>query len=85
MSSRTRLTGVKAANVEARPWIQKFPVCPSLNQHQILHVGVMEAQAPTCVVRMRQTTAYFLATIAGSGNSPLWRTSDSMWPARWWN
>jgi len=79
-SSRTRLTGVKAANVEARPWIQKFPVCPSLNQHQILHVGVMEAQAPTCVVRMRQTTAYFLATIAGSGKVLVdgqWKVCDA--------
>ena len=66
-SSRSRFHGVKALNVEPRPWIADFPVCPALNQYHIVHVGILEAAAPTRIVRTRQTTTYFLATVAGRG------------------
>jgi AraC-like DNA-binding protein len=66
-SPRTRTRGVKALNVEPRPWIAHFPTCPALNQYQIVHVGIMEAVAPTRVVRTKQTTTYFLACFGGSG------------------
>jgi AraC-like DNA-binding protein len=66
-SHRTRLHGVKAADVELRPWIKDFPVCPALNQYQIVHVGIMQAVAPTRIVRTNQTTTYFLACFGGKG------------------
>ncbi|HEX7861415.1 MAG TPA: helix-turn-helix transcriptional regulator [Verrucomicrobiae bacterium] len=66
-SARTRVRGVKALNVESRPWIDEFPVCPALNQYQIIHAGIMETVAPTRIVRTKQSTTYFLATFAGRG------------------
>jgi AraC-like DNA-binding protein len=66
-SPRTRMRGVKAMNVESRPWIADFPVCQVLNQYQIVHVGIQEAVAPTRIVRTRQTTTYFLACYGGKG------------------
>ncbi len=63
----TRMRGVKAMNVESRPWIADFPVCPALNQYQIVHVGILQAAAPTRIVRTKQTTTYFLACVGGKG------------------
>ena len=63
----TRFNGVKALNAESRPWIEDFPVCPALNQYQMIHVGIMEAVAPARVVRTNQTTTYFLAGFSGRG------------------
>jgi AraC-like DNA-binding protein len=64
---RTHINGVKAMNVESRPWIDDFPVCQVLNQYQIVHVGFQETFAPFKIVRTKQTTTYFLACIAGKG------------------
>jgi AraC-like DNA-binding protein len=66
-SPRTQTRGVQAMNVDWRPWIGHFPVCAALNQYQIVHVGIMEAVAPTRIVRTKQTTTYFLACFGGSG------------------
>ncbi len=66
-SPRTRMRGVKALNVEFRPWLADFPECPALNHYQIIHVGIMEAVAPTRIVRSRQTTTYFLNCFGGQG------------------
>jgi AraC-like DNA-binding protein len=63
----SRVRGVKAAHVESRPWIENFPVCPALNQYQLVHVGIMETTAPTRIVRTKQTTTYFLACFGGKG------------------
>ena len=54
-------------NVDSRPWIKGFPVCQTLNQYQILHIGIQETVAPTKIVRTKQTTTYFLACINGQG------------------
>jgi len=64
---RTRMRGVRAPNVESRPWIEDFPICQALTQYQILHIGIQEAFAPTRIVRTKQTTTYFLACIGGRG------------------
>jgi AraC-like DNA-binding protein len=66
-SPHTQSHGVKALNVESRPWIESFPTCPILNQYQILHLGVQKTAAPTRIVRTNQTTSYFLACIKGKG------------------
>jgi AraC-like DNA-binding protein len=44
----------------------------------MVHIGIMEAMAPTRVVRTKQTTTYFLATLAGNGRVLVdgeWRVS----------
>jgi AraC-like DNA-binding protein len=66
-SANTRMKGVKAMNVEPRPWIEGFPSCPVLNQYQIVHVGIQETTGPTRIVRTKQTTTYFLACLGGKG------------------
>jgi AraC-like DNA-binding protein len=66
-SPRTRMHGVRAMNVELRPWIANFPACQTLNQYQMVHVGIQEAVAPTKIVRTKQTTTYFLACFGGRG------------------
>lgn len=66
-SPHTRIKGVKAMNVEPRFWLEDFPSCPILNQYQMLHIGIQDTNAPTRVVRTRQTTTYFLACLSGKG------------------
>ena len=66
-SPRTRMRGVRAQNIELRPWIAEFPICQALNLYQIVHVGIQEAIAPTRIVRTKQTTTYFLACFGGRG------------------
>jgi AraC-like DNA-binding protein len=63
----SRIRGVKAADVESRPWIERFPVSPALNQYRLVHVGIMETTAPTRIVRTKQSTTYFLACFGGRG------------------
>jgi AraC-like DNA-binding protein len=64
---QTQASGVKALNVESRPWIASFPICPVLNQYQILHLGIQKTTAPTRIVRTKQTTSYFLSCTNGKG------------------
>jgi len=64
---RARMRGVRAPNVELRPWIENFPVCQILPQYQIVHVGIHETTAPMKIVRTKQTTTYFLACYSGKG------------------
>ena len=81
-SPRTRTRGVKALNVESRPWIEHFAVCPALNQYQIIHVGIMEAVAPTEIIRTKQTTTYFQACLRGKGKVLIdgrWRVCAAGW------
>src|SRR5881394_2953405 len=66
-SPRTRIRGVRAADVESRPWIENFSVCQILNNYQIIHVGIQETVPPMRIVRTRQTTTYFLACFGGKG------------------
>jgi AraC-like DNA-binding protein len=66
-SPRTQMHGVMTSNVEMRPWLGGFPICPTLAQYQIIHVGIQKTYSPTRIVRTRQTTTYFLACIGGRG------------------
>jgi AraC-like DNA-binding protein len=62
-----KIRGVKAPHIESRPWLEGLPVCQALAQYQMAHVGTIETQPPTRIVRTRQTTAYFLACYGGKG------------------
>ena len=66
-SPRTHMRGVQAARVDPRPWIEGFPICQALNHYHMVHIGIQETEAPTKIVRTKQTTTYFLATISGQG------------------
>ena len=66
-SPRTRMRGVRAANIESRSWLEGFPLCQALQQYQIVHIGIEEAYAPMRIVRTKQTTTYFLACLGGQG------------------
>jgi AraC-like DNA-binding protein len=75
----THLRGVKAPQVEYRPWLASFATCPALTEHQIAHVGLMEAAYPYKIVRTRQNSTYFLACDGGRGKVLIdgkWRTCD---------
>lgn len=63
----TKMRGVQAVKVDFRPWLSSFEICPALDKHQITHVGLMDAVAPYQIVRARQSSTYFLATISGEG------------------
>jgi AraC-like DNA-binding protein len=67
LGSRTRQQVVRVDEGDARPWIQKAPVCGALAQHRIAHVGVCATRAPYRIVRVKQSGAYFMACFAGQG------------------
>ena len=67
LGPRTRVRGVQAANIDSRPWLEGFPICPTLHQYQMVHLGIEETTAPMRIVRTKQSTAYFLACIGGQG------------------
>jgi AraC-like DNA-binding protein len=51
-----------------RDWLQDAPVCPLLAQHQIIHVGVMEARSPFEIVRTNQSGTFMMACLSGEGS-----------------
>lgn len=63
----TYMRGVRAPNAEARPWLDGLPVAHSLLQYHMAHVGILEARHLTRIVRIRQTTTFFLACYGGKG------------------
>jgi len=67
LGPRTKMRGVQAAQIESRPWLEGFPVCQTLRQYQMLHLGIEETRAPMRIVRTKQTSTYFLACIGGEG------------------
>lgn len=67
MGNRTRQTVVRMSTVDSRDWLQGAPVCETLRQHRIAHLGICEAQAPYRIVRMKQSGTFFMACFAGEG------------------
>ena len=67
LGAQTRQWVVRARTTDARAWLQDAPVCPTLAQHQIAHLGVCHAVAPFRIVRTKQSGTYFLACFAGRG------------------
>lgn len=62
-----RLQGVQAAHAECKPWMEGFPVCRTLSQHNIIHVGIQQGTTPIRIARPNHTTTYFLACFGGKG------------------
>jgi hypothetical protein len=40
-----RVQAVQAAHAECKPWMEGLPVCRTLNQHHIIHVGIQQVAA----------------------------------------
>lgn len=65
--SRTRYRVVVGDTEDDRSWLHRQPVCPVLAQHDIAHVGLMEARKPFELVRHDQSGTYMMACYEGSG------------------
>ena len=68
LGAQTRQQVVRVDASDPREWLQGTPACPALAQHRIAHLGICHAHAPYCVVRMKQSGTYFLASLEGEGN-----------------
>jgi AraC-like DNA-binding protein len=67
LGPRTRQIVVRADDSDDRDWIRRQPVCRSLAQHRIAHLGVRQARAPYAIVRLKQSGTFFMACLAGEG------------------
>jgi len=63
----TRYRVVVGGGDDQRDWLQGQPVCPVLVQHEMAHLGLMEARKPFEVVRHDQSGTYMMACDEGSG------------------
>jgi len=68
LGERTRVRVVRVGDQDLRDWLKDAPVCPLLAQHQIIHVGIMEARAPFEIVRTDQSGTFMLACLSGEGS-----------------
>lgn len=67
LGSVSKFRGVCGLSAEARSWLEGFPRSPALDRCEIMHVGLAGVSAPYRIVRCRQTTLFFIATISGTG------------------
>ncbi len=63
----SRFHVVRADDSDSRPWMLEGGLCPLLVQHDIAHVGIMEASRPFKIVRANQGGTFMLACFAGEG------------------
>ena len=68
LGDRTRVRVVRVSDQDHRDWLQDAPVCPLLAQHQIIHVGIMEARSPFEIVRTDQSGTFMMACLSGEGS-----------------
>jgi AraC-like DNA-binding protein len=68
LGDRTRVRVIRVGDQDHRDWLQDAPVCPLLAQHQIIHVGVMEARSPFEIVRTNQSGTFMMACLSGEGS-----------------
>lgn len=65
--SETTERVVRASRADARDWLAAAPVCGSLAQHGIVHVGIAEASAPYEVKRPDLSGTFVMVCTAGEG------------------
>lgn len=64
----TRYLGIRSDPADQRIWLRDAPVCSELViEYKISHVGILDAQAPFTIHRVRQSGTYFLACLEGRG------------------
>jgi AraC-like DNA-binding protein len=76
-TSGARIQGVQALHLQGKPWVNGFPVCPPLNQHHILHMGIREIGGPTKIGWLESATTFFVATMEGRGRISMGSESQS--------
>jgi AraC-like DNA-binding protein len=59
--------GVRARTKGFASWLKAFPVCPALEQHHILHVGVAKTCASPSFLVKEENSHCFLAGLNGQG------------------
>ena len=67
LGAETRYQLVSGHQVEERDWMAGHPKCDGLENHQIAHMGVMDAKSPFHIVRSDQSGTFMLACLEGSG------------------
>lgn len=67
LGEHTRHRGVKCADLGPVPWLEGLPVCQSLREFHMSHLGVADAVAPYRFVRPDLSETLFLACLAGEG------------------
>jgi len=73
----SEVIAVKASSEEKRAWLADAPVCRSLSQVNIAHVGVMDAMHPFKVVWSYQSGTFMFACAKGRGEVLI----DGRWTA----
>lgn len=59
--------GLRATQLESLRWGKDFPVCQTLKQHHIVHVGIQDDAISIKVPQSKQTDTCFLACYGGKG------------------
>jgi AraC-like DNA-binding protein len=59
--------GLQATQLESLRWGKDFPVCQTLKQHHIVHVGIQDDAISIRVPQSKQTDTCFLACYGGKG------------------
>ena len=67
LGPRTKQIVVRADDSDSRDWIKGQPVCKTLAQHRISHLGVREAHWPYEIVRLKQSGNFFMVCLGGEG------------------
>jgi AraC-like DNA-binding protein len=65
---RDHFCGVRAKAKGLGRWLNDFPVCPALEQHHIVHVGVAKTCASPRFLLREQNSTCFLAGLNGQGH-----------------
>lgn len=67
LGSQTRQIVIRDSERDQRSWLSAAPICKTLQQHHIAHLGICHARAPYRIVRMQQSGLYFMSCTAGEG------------------
>ena len=59
----TTFRGVRSPQASPRPWLEHLPTCTALQPYHVLHAGTAVAPPGYRIVRTRQTSGFFLATL----------------------
>ena len=67
LGENTKVEVARSSADDNRDWLLNAPVCSALSRYNIIHVGVMHAQAPFHIARANQSGTFMLACFEGEG------------------
>lgn len=77
LGENTRSQVVRGNELDDRDWLADSPICTALNDHRIVHCGIMRTSHPFEIVRANLSGTFFLGCIEGEGQVLIdgeWRT-----------